>query len=114
MAFRLKGGAGRGDALVDRARCLIALEHYRQDGVLDSVIEGQHAAALYTPVIEKGLVSRLDHAAYLGRELARAEQALAVGTPYVQDGASEAEATSEGLACGCDSTGGLVWGSFPS
>lgn len=30
-------------------------------------------------------VSRLDHAAYLGREFVRAEQALLAGQPYVQD-----------------------------
>ena len=32
-----------------------------------------------------GCVSRLEHAAYLGRELQRAEEALRYGTPYVQD-----------------------------
>jgi tetrahydromethanopterin S-methyltransferase subunit A len=89
---------------VDRARGMLSLEHYRQDGVLDTLIEGREAAALYTPAIERGLVSRLDHAAYLGRELARAERALVAGTPYVQDGAPEAEAASEDLTCGCDST----------
>jgi len=30
-------------------------------------------------------LSRLDHALYLGRELQKAEQALALGLPYVQD-----------------------------
>jgi tetrahydromethanopterin S-methyltransferase subunit A len=90
---------------VDHARHLISLEHYRQDGLLDRVIEGHQAAALYTPAIEKGLVSRLDHAAYLGRELARAEQALAAGPPYVQDAAPEADSASDGAACGCDSAG---------
>jgi hypothetical protein len=40
-------------------------------------------------VIEKKLVTRLDHAAYLGRELARAEWALKAGDPYVQDAAPE-------------------------
>lgn len=33
----------------------------------------------------KACVSRLEHAAYLGRELQRAEEALRHGTPYVQD-----------------------------
>lgn len=32
-------------------------------------------------------IERLDHAAYLGRELARAEQALLTGTVYIQDAA---------------------------
>jgi len=73
----------------DRARDLLSLEHYGNDGVLDTVIEGQTAAELYTPAIDKGLVSRLDHAAYLGRELARAEASLQTGRTYVQDAAPE-------------------------
>jgi len=72
---------------VSRSRGTLSLEHYRNEGVLDVVIEGRCAAELYTPAIEKGLVSRLDHAAYLGKELARAEAALLEGRPYVQDGA---------------------------
>ena len=90
---------------VDRSRRILSLEHYRKDGVLDAVIEGQTAAALYTPVIEKGLISRLDHAAYLGRELARAEHAMRSGTPYVQDAAPERDvvASAEPASRGCDS-----------
>lgn len=72
---------------VDRKRSLLSLEHYQNSGVLDSVIEGAHAAELYTPAIEQGLLSRLDHAAYLGRELARAEHGLRTGARYIQDAA---------------------------
>lgn len=73
----------------DHARRLLTLEHYNNDGVLDVVIEGANAAELYIPAIERELISRLDHAAYLGRELARAEQALLKGEPFVQDAAPE-------------------------
>ncbi len=106
----------------DRQRQLLMLEHYRNDGVLDAVIEGQSAAELYVPAVERKLVSRLDHAAYLGRELARAEQALASGAAYVQDAAPQSEsetgespkisgpaALREGLRisrCGCGSSCG--------
>jgi len=83
----------------DRRRGRLSLEHYGNDGVLDVVVEGATAAELYTPVVERGLVSRLDHAAYLGRELARAERALESGESYIQDGAPElAEQAGE---CGC-------------
>ncbi len=34
---------------------------------------------------EPSVVTKLDHAAYLGRELMRAEVALATGTDYIQD-----------------------------
>jgi tetrahydromethanopterin S-methyltransferase subunit A len=74
---------------VDRPRHRLSLEHYRNEGLLDTVIEGATAAEVYTPAIERGLLSRLDHAAYVGCELARAEWALMVNEPYVQDGAPE-------------------------
>lgn len=73
----------------DHARGLLSLEHYQNDGLLDVVIEGVSAAELYTVAVEKGLLSRLDHAAYLGRELARAERSLKTGETYVQDAAPE-------------------------
>jgi tetrahydromethanopterin S-methyltransferase subunit A len=74
---------------VDRAREILSLEHYRNDGLLDAVIEGASAAELYTPAIANGLISRLDHAAYLGRELAKAEWALLTRDSYIQDGTPE-------------------------
>jgi tetrahydromethanopterin S-methyltransferase subunit A len=83
-----------------RARRVLLLEHYRNNGVLDVVIEGRAAAELYYPAIDRGLISRLDHAAYLGRELARAERALENGGPYVQDAAPERQ-TATGRGCGC-------------
>lgn len=72
------------DPLCQRLR----LEHYTNDGVLDAVVEGATPAECYTAVIDTGMITRLDHAAYLGRELARAEAALSAGT-YVQDAAPE-------------------------
>lgn len=92
----------------DCERRLLTLEHYRNDGVLDVVIEGHSPAELYIPAIEQHLISRLDHAAYLGKELARAEQALLSGGSFIQDAAPEIE--NEPLtappACGCGSTCG--------
>jgi tetrahydromethanopterin S-methyltransferase subunit A len=87
----------------DRSRALLSLEHYADSGVLDAVIEGQTAAEVYTPAIERGLLSRLDHAAYLGRELARAEQSLRLGEAYVQDAAPERANILPVAPCGCAS-----------
>ncbi len=72
----------------DRLRRRLVLEHYANTGILTRVLEGTTPAALYGTAIETGLVSRLDHAAYLGRELERADAALRSGTEYVQDQAS--------------------------
>lgn len=88
---------------VDRQRQLLSLEHYRNDGLLDTVLEGTSAAELYIPAIAQGLISRLDHAAYLGRELARAEGALHTGAPYLQDAAPETVAAASTSACACES-----------
>jgi tetrahydromethanopterin S-methyltransferase subunit A len=99
---------------VDRGRGILSLEHYLNDGLLDVVIEGATAAELYTPAIDRGLISRLDHAAYLGRELARAEESLRVGEPFVQDAAPELAAplTLTSVACGpaCHEAG--AWGTW--
>lgn len=89
---------------VDRRRRLLSLEHYQNGGVIDVVVEGKTATELYSPVIERGLISRLDHAAYLGRELTRAEQALRSSKVYVQDAAPERNPEPEvSTGCGCGS-----------
>lgn len=87
----------------DRRRRRLVLEHYANNGVLTRVIEGTTPTALYGTVIAEGLVSRLDHAAYLGRELTRAETALRTGSAYVQDRApgGEESAAPTGKSCGC-------------
>ena len=71
----------------DSRRRLLVIEHYRNDGLLTAVVEAASATDGYTSVLAAGLVSRLDHAAYLGRELARAEHALLSGARYRQDAA---------------------------
>ena len=74
---------------IDRLRDLLNVEHYNNNGVLTMVIEGHYAAEVYMTAIQHELLSRLDHAAYFGRELARAEHAMLSGEPYVQDAAPE-------------------------
>jgi len=53
-----------------------------------SVFAGRTAKELCVNIFEQAqpsLVTRLDHAAYLGREFVRAEIALVTGVEYVQD-----------------------------
>ena len=95
----------------DYARGLLSLEHYANDGVLGTIIEGHAAAELYMTALERNLVSRLDHAAYLGRELARAEHALLSREPFVQDAAPQAPPAP---ACGCASTCAAPGDSHPA
>jgi dihydropteroate synthase len=51
----------------------------------DKIIKGKTADAVYAKIIELRLVSREDHVAYLGSELAKAEIALRTGKEYIQD-----------------------------
>jgi tetrahydromethanopterin S-methyltransferase subunit A len=85
----------------------LVVEHYTKDGLLDCVIEGRTPAAVANEAIARGLLTRLDHAAYLGRELARAERTIDTGEDYVQDrapGNPGSEETNPSCACSgsCD------------
>ncbi len=71
--------------LVDQG--LINVEHYAYDNTLLRTIEGANARAVYRLIIEEGWVTELSHAAYLGRELTKAELSLQHRLQYVQDGA---------------------------
>lgn len=66
---------------------VINVEHYDYDNSLLRVIEGSTARALYLLILNNGWVTELSHAAYLGKELAKAELSLQHNFKYVQDGA---------------------------
>ncbi len=65
----------------------INVEHYSYDNSLLRVIEGTSARAIYHTIINNGWVTELSHAAYLGKELVKAELSLQHGFKYIQDGA---------------------------
>ena len=91
------------------SRGLIICEHYENSGRLAHVIEGRQAAVITATAIQEGLVTQLDHAAYLGRELTKAEIALKTGAHYEQYTAlgilpskkSQNTEPCEDLACSC-------------
>jgi tetrahydromethanopterin S-methyltransferase subunit A len=68
-------------------RKVIHVEHYSYDNTLLNTIEGISTRDLYLKMIEMNWVSELSHAAYLGKELSKAEQSLTYGIPYNQDAA---------------------------
>lgn len=51
----------------------------------DISITGKTSKEIYDTIIKQGLVSRLEHATYLGAELQKAEIAAKLGKNYVQD-----------------------------
>lgn len=91
----------------DRNAKRLVVEHYTNAGVLNCVVEGGTPTAVCDEAVKRGLVSQLDHAAYLGRELAKAHRSLQTGEPYVQDRApgdpmptrAAASATNCGPSC---------------
>ncbi|MEO0165542.1 MAG: DUF4346 domain-containing protein [candidate division WOR-3 bacterium] len=66
---------------------IIVVEHYSNRNELLRVIEGKDAASTYKTIIENGWVNQLSHAAYLGKELIKAELSMKLGLKYIQDGA---------------------------
>ncbi|MFB0543668.1 MAG: DUF4346 domain-containing protein, partial [Candidatus Bathyarchaeia archaeon] len=73
--------------LLGREEGKIVLLHHLtgEEERADLILKSARAEPLCIAAIERGLVSRLDHAAYLGRELGKAEIALSTGKTYIQD-----------------------------
>ncbi|MBI2136932.1 DUF4346 domain-containing protein [Candidatus Woesearchaeota archaeon] len=59
--------------------------HCRQNNVILKKWSANSAKELCQSILKSGVVSRLDHAAYLGRETMKAEIARRLKIPYVQD-----------------------------
>lgn len=81
---------------IDKTRREVVVEFYEgvsktqkkdkiDTGKLVAVLCGRDAEAICHTVAREKLVSRLEHAAYLGREIQKAETALKLKTEYVQD-----------------------------
>lgn len=105
--------AGYFVVIPDRVQQQLLVEHYSNKGVLNRIFSADNAAALYIHIIKLELISRLDHAAYMGRELARAEQALLNGENYIQDRAPgeldsdiNNQPRQQSSVCGCNNEKG--------
>jgi dihydropteroate synthase-like protein len=72
--------------LVDRDKNKIVAVFYPAGSEEPSaVIKGGDARVVYQTIIREKLITKLDHAAYLGKELEKAAIALNLGRSYVQD-----------------------------
>jgi dihydropteroate synthase len=73
---------------VDRERYLLIARHFTAENrdTPSLEIEGLTAQQLIGTIVERELVTQFDHAAYIGRELTKAELALITGRPYIQEG----------------------------
>ena len=64
----------------------ILVEHYSYQEKLLRTIEGYDARSIYLTIVRNGWVSKLDHAAYIGKELSKAELSIRYEFDYLQDG----------------------------
>lgn len=83
---RIKLDKGGYFVIEPRPDCIF-VEHYDYKDRLVRTIEGKNARTVYWTLIQNGWVTKLDHAAYLGKELLRAELSRQHGFPFVQDAA---------------------------
>jgi tetrahydromethanopterin S-methyltransferase subunit A len=92
----LPAGGGRGKSVeydpagflvitIDESARQIRIRHYRSDNTPAHEIRSRNGEAILLALVRNGLVTQLDHAGYLGAELAKAETALRLGLRYVQD-----------------------------
>lgn len=58
---------------------------YYKDYVKTCVITSDNARAIYEEILRRNMISRMEHAAYLGMELEKAEIALKLNKKYIQD-----------------------------
>jgi ferredoxin len=64
---------------------LIRVRHYNAKHQLTSLIEGKNAEEIYNTICREKLLSDINHAAYLGSELQKAEVAMRKNLSYIQD-----------------------------
>ena len=70
---------------IDRGNNRLELGYCRESNIIEIIIYGNTPQEVYFTAIQKNLLSRLDHAAYLGKELEKAYIALKNNMEYVQD-----------------------------
>ena len=72
--IRINAGTGR----IEAGYC-------RQNNAILKVFSGNNSKELMQAILKAGIVSKLEHAEYLGRETMKAEIAKELGIEYVQD-----------------------------
>ena len=65
-------------------KCL-ELGYCKKDNIIELVIYGDTPQEIYFVDSQMGIMSRLDHAAYLGKELEKAYLAMQYNINYIQD-----------------------------
>lgn len=70
---------------VNKKKGLIEVGFCEHGNVVNLIIEGKKPEEIYHTIFREGLITKFEHAAYLGKELEKAYIALKTGAKYVQD-----------------------------
>ncbi len=70
---------------VDYEKNTIEVGHCKKNNIVDIKIVGKNPLEIYQTIIKHNIITRKDHAAYLGRELQKAYIALKQKIKYIQD-----------------------------
>ena len=76
---------------VEHDKKQIVVGFCKEGNVVEKIISGDDGEAIYNTILHEELVTSLQHAAYLGYELQKAEIALKLGLRYAQDASLEFE-----------------------
>lgn len=71
--------------MVDRKDKKIVAIHYQLDRKPDIIFKGKDPQSIYKSILERDLISTMEHACYIGLELSKAKEAMALDRGYVQD-----------------------------
>ena len=84
--FRVKLDKAGYFVIVPKSRVgKILVEHFSNNNQLLRIIKGDNARDIYWTIIENGWITEISHAAYLGKELTKAEMSIKHGFKYIQD-----------------------------
>ncbi|HLC67205.1 MAG TPA: thymidylate synthase [Candidatus Nanoarchaeia archaeon] len=75
----------KGLFVVEVKEGLIQVEYRTNEGELIQTFSGKNGEELYKDIARDDIFSFFAHSAYLGYQIAKAEQSLKLGIPYVQD-----------------------------
>jgi len=75
----------KGYFLIRIQKGFIEVGHCVNDNVPCKLVKGKNVEELIYKIIDLGLISDLEHAAYLGKEVQKAFVCLKLGKNYIQD-----------------------------
>lgn len=70
---------------INKKKKIIEVGYCKKNNIVELIVHGKIPQEIYYTLLKKKLISRWEHAAYLGRELEKAYLALKYNLEYIQD-----------------------------